>query len=82
MRSRRGHIHITPVENHSILTSRGTKSSINDSRKTTKDLIACHFKEKFKDKDNSSNCVWNNQDGACNVFIKYTDKCRVLIFYF
>ena len=57
MRSRRGHIHITPVENHSILTSRGTKSSINDSRKTTKDLIACHFKEKFKDKDNSGNCV-------------------------
>lgn len=55
-----GHIYITPVENHSILTSRRTKSSINDSRKTTKDLFACHFKEKFKDKDNSGNCVWNN----------------------
>ena len=60
------------LKNHSILTSRGTKSSINDSRKTTKDLIACHFKEKIKDKDNSGNCVWNNQDGACDVFIQYT----------
>lgn len=45
---------------------------INDTKKNTKELIAYHFKEKFRKKDNADNTEWDNKYGAWDVFIKYT----------
>lgn len=45
---------------------------LDSCKKNPKDLIAYHFKEKFKKEDNKDGIDWKNKYGAYDIFIKYT----------